>query len=133
MTTNYQLEAQEALVKCNAKMTITLSNTKTPKNWESKGDHNHYRVTIKTSLGRYSFDFWGSINDAREGKDPTEYDVIACLEWNTPESFEDFCAEYGYEEDSRKAENIWKDCRKMTKRLNAIFTESQIEILSEIR
>jgi len=29
------------------------------------------------------------------------------------ESFEDFCGSFGYDEDSRKAEKIWKACKKI--------------------
>lgn len=34
---------------------------------------------------------------------PTAYDVLACLTKYDPGTFENFCAEYGYDTDSRKA------------------------------
>lgn len=134
-TEDYQQQAKDALSKCGATMTIKLSNTKECP-WEDdtqKRDHNHYRVTIKTLKGQYTFDFWGSANDCQQGRDPSEYDVLACLEYNTPESFEEFCSEYGYDTDSRKAEKTWKACLRQSKALRRIFTESAIELLQEIR
>mgnify|MGYP001244306717 CR=1 FL=1 len=34
---------------------------------------------------------------------PTAFDVLACLEKYDPETFEDFCTNYGYDTDSRSA------------------------------
>lgn len=138
MTNDYQLQTKEALSKCGATIKIRLSNTKTP-DWytDHKTNHNHYKVTISTHLNgykSYTFDFWGSHYDWAKGINPTEYDVIACLEWNCPESFKDFCDEMGYDFDSRKAHKTWKACLAQTKALHRIFpNESQREMLAEIR
>lgn len=68
-----------------------------------------------------AFDFWSSYTDSHEkhrgraylgffrlnngGKRPTPYSVLASIsgDIHCPDSFADFCAEYGYDEDSRKA------------------------------
>lgn len=96
-----------------------------------------YRVTLSRQgkPGRIAFDFWGSINDRAKRKHPKAYDVLACISSDIycPETFKDFCAEYGYELDSRKALATWKRCAKFAKRLRAFFSESEIEQLSEIR
>lgn len=47
--------------------------------------------------------------DARNRK-PSAYDVLACLVKSAPGSFENFCSEYGYDSDSIKACNIWREC-----------------------
>lgn len=64
---------------------------------------------------------------------PNEYDVLACLEKYDVGTFEDFCSEFGYDEDSRTAERIYIAVIKEYKDLTRIFTEEQMEELSEIQ
>ena len=64
---------------------------------------------------------------------PNEYDVLACLEKYDVGTFEDFCSELGYDEDSRTAERIYIAVIKEYKDLTRIFTEEQMEELSEIQ
>lgn len=64
---------------------------------------------------------------------PNEYDVLACLEKYDPGTFEDFCSEFGYNEDSRTAERIYIAAINEYKDLTRIFTEKQMEELSEIQ
>lgn len=96
-----------------------------------------YRITISRegSPGRISFDFWGSINDRAKRQKPRAYDVLACIsgDVNCPESFKEFCSDYGYEIDSRKAMRTFKAVRKLSKKLRAFFTPAEIEQLQEIQ
>lgn len=64
---------------------------------------------------------------------PNEYDVLACLEKYDPGTFEDFCSELGYNEDSRTAERIYIAVIKEYKDLIRIFAEEQMEELREIQ
>ena len=64
---------------------------------------------------------------------PNEYDVLACLEKYDPGTFEDFCSEFGYDEDSRTAERVYIAVIKEYKDLTRIFTEEQMEELCEIQ
>ena len=64
---------------------------------------------------------------------PNEYDVLACLEKYDPGTFEDFCSEFGYDEDSKTAERIYIAVIKQYKDLTKIFTEEHMEELSEIQ
>lgn len=48
---------------------------------------------------------------------PGAADVLSCLisdAYSGELSFEDFCAELGFDEDSRKAERTWKQCAAYT-------------------
>lgn len=95
-----------------------------------------YLITISRSgHGRISFDFWNSLNDKKDWRAPTPYDVLACISGDVhcPDTFEDFCGEYGYDQDSRKAERVFRRCTKLAKRLRAFFTADEIEALSEIQ
>ena len=131
--TNYNAQAAEFLNRNGLRLRITLSNSK-PANWEPAG--NHYRVTISSkNRGRITFDFWGSLNDASKGIDPSVYDVLACISSDVyiPDEFGDFCAEFGYDEDSIKAQQTFRRSDRFAKRLREFLTSAEIEQLSEIR
>lgn len=86
-------------------------------------------------LKSLSFDFWGSQCDQEKGEHPTPYDVLACIasDVHCPDTFEDFCAEYGYDEDSRKAEQTFRRASTFARKLRAFFTDAEQEELSEIQ
>lgn len=64
---------------------------------------------------------------------PTYYDVLACLTKYEPGTFEDFCSEYGYDEDSRTAERIYFAVQKEFANLKRIFDPEQLEAMQEIQ
>ena len=144
MKTNEYTQSAESFLEAHAiKFRATLSNSKVAP-WSGSDkvgdDRNHYRVTLsKGGRGalfskRLTFDFWGSINDWREGKAPTSYDVLACIssDVNIPESFKDYCAEFGESIDSIKALQTYRRCSAFARRLRAFFTEAEILALAEI-
>ena len=148
-TTDYQKQAADFLEKFGIKFVAKLNDTKTPP-WpvtnlavHKKNHGHHYRVTISkgnrgqgVKFGQHlTFDFWTSLADMDKGiKTVTPYDVLACIsgDVNCPETFEDFCGEYGYDEDRRSAEKTFKRCAAFGKRLRAFFTAEEIEALQEI-
>lgn len=66
-------------------------------------------------------------------KTPTAYSVLACLTKYDPGTFEDFCSEFGYDEDSRKAEKIYKAVVDEYKNVAMLFNDEEIEQLAEIQ
>lgn len=131
-------QAREFLTRNGLKFRATLSDTKAPA-WDHGGEHgHHYRVTIsrKGAKSRLVFDFWGSIADARAGiTEERPYSVLACLSSDAfcPDTFADFCGEYGFDADSIKALQLFRRCSGFAKRIRAFFTESELAELSEIR
>jgi hypothetical protein len=75
----------------------------------------HWRVTItRNTPGAV----WGMVVYFSQGpaieQEPTAEDVLDCLAsdyagYDNARSFEDWCGEYGYDTDSRKAEAIWRE------------------------
>lgn len=48
------------------------------------------------------------------------------------ESFDDFCDNLGYDNDSVSALNVYQECSKTTKRIKKLFTTEQIKQLEEL-
>lgn len=64
---------------------------------------------------------------------PTAYDVLACLTKYDPGTFEDFCNEFGYDTDSKKAEKTYNAVLNEWQNIQALFSDSEIEELQEIQ
>lgn len=63
---------------------------------------------------------------------PTAYDVLACLTKYDVGSFDDFCSEFGYDEDSRTAEKIYKAVLDEWLNVQRLWNDKEIEQLQEI-
>lgn len=63
---------------------------------------------------------------------PSAYSVLACLTKSDPGTFANFCAEYGYNEDSRAAMRTYKAVCKDWLAVSKLFSDSELEQLQEI-
>jgi hypothetical protein len=135
----YEKQAQDFLKDTETKLTVKEATNfaQCPPFCESAGHvhGDHYRITLSNKQGRYTFSFWNSANDSQQGKQPTAYDVLSCLggEVYSPDSLEDFCSEYGYDTDSRKAEKTFKASAKQQESLRRLFSTDQLEKLAEVQ
>lgn len=63
---------------------------------------------------------------------PTCYDVLACMTHYDPGSFQNFCDEFGYSNDSIRALKTYLAVQDEWENLRRIFTSEQLEELAEI-
>lgn len=63
---------------------------------------------------------------------PTNYSILACLQKYDIGSFEDFCSEFGYSEDSKKSEKLFKAVEKEYSNVCSIWNDEELELLQEI-
>lgn len=76
-----------------------------------------WRVTLKHGRKRLTVDFFQGPAHCEE---PTAADVLSCLCSDASagsQDFEEFCRDFGYDLDSRKALRTWKACASMAERL----------------
>lgn len=69
-------------------------------------------------------------------REPTPEEVLECLlsdAWAADGTFEDFCANCGYDEDSRKAERIYYECKRIDKGLDQLLREDRQEVYELIQ
>lgn len=96
-----------------------------------------YRVTLSRKIAgkvrKMSFNFGQSLNDTSKGIAPRPYSILACLTKYDPETFEDFCSNYGYDTDSRSAERIYKAVVKEYNNLTRLYTPDELEAMAEVR
>ena len=102
---------------------------------DDKEPRDIFKVTFSRDKKKFSIRFGESLNDSTGNGDnsPTPYDVLACLTKYEPGTFENFCGDFGYDTDSRKAEKIYKNVCKEWEKVSGFFTGAEIEELSEIQ
>lgn len=149
----YIKQAAEFLQKTHAKMKIEYVGLAVNKEWKEKEKRCLYEITLTSPRGSMTFNFWDSIRNTKirtmpfeaynvqankelaakkKAAVPSVYDVLACLQKYDPGTFEDFCSDCGYDEDSRTAERIYFAVQKEYTQLARLFTPEQMEELSEI-
>jgi hypothetical protein len=83
--------------------------------------HDHYTITVEYREKSVSFDFYASVHDHTTGVlISTKDQLLDALDSYVSDglygvmSFEEFCSELGYDEDSRRAEKVWHACQNAT-------------------
>ncbi len=69
-------------------------------------------------------------------KDPTVMEVLDCLFLDAvcgSTTFAEFCSDFGYDEDSRKAEKTWKACASMSVRLRKFLGSAYDRLAEHVR
>lgn len=67
-----------------------------------------------------------------KGKAPSFYDVITCLPFYNPGTFDDFCSDYGLSNDSIKALDSYKELYRQWEEMQKLFNDDELEVLSNI-
>jgi hypothetical protein len=102
--------------------------------------HGKFKINIeqKETGYEYNFDFYGSAFDAQKHiTEMDDQDLKNALESIISDAiagsqtFEEFCSEFGYDEDSRSAERIHKVCEESLSKMECLgFTLDELYDLS---
>lgn len=102
-------------------ITADVSPTDHNPNMEGGEKMDHWRVTLRRP-GNRKMTVYFSMGSGHNGKEPDAADVLDCLASDASgvensQSFEDWCSEYGYNTDSRKAHRTYTICKREAERL----------------
>jgi hypothetical protein len=114
-------ELERVCERLRIKIVARYGGAEVPEGW-TPGTH-PYKVTLRMGNRRLTTSFFMGPAHTIE---PTAADVLACLASDArggENTFEGFCADFGYDVDSRKAEATYKACAKMAKRLPVFLGE----------
>ena len=104
------------------------------RNWAIKNPWEAQNVL--TGIGRQSvWESRASANKAEGRKRAVvkPYDVLACIQKHDVGTLADFCSEMGYDEDSKRAEQIYVAVCKEYQKTRKFFTAAELEALQEIQ
>lgn len=154
--TPYPEEAQDA-----PRWSNNAKPSNTPFGPMTHGTRYRITIWRNDEPGKLAFDFWGSIRDRVQtlaaGRSwhnmppgvqkylnstatrfapahPTAYDVLACIssDIDVADTFEEFCADLGYDTDSRTAFATFQECAELSRKLLRFFSEAERVELAEI-
>ncbi len=120
------MNATKTLKSLASKCGFSFKYGETSLSWDKQDEWqrnaNSYRCMLRYKGRQYSFDYWQGTGISR---DP---DAAGCLESllsdsTVSDSFEDFCGEFGYDTDSRKAEKTHKACLKVRENMERLLGE----------
>ena len=101
--------------------------------WDKQEDWqrqaNSYHCTLRYKGRQYSFDYWCGVGIEREPDAETCLDSLLSDAQSGELSFEDFCGELGYDQDSRKAERIHNACHKASVSMQRLLGEDFLTFL----
>lgn len=75
---------------------------------------------------------WKRIHDAARAAVPSAYDLFTCITKNDPGTFDNFCGDFGYSSDSRRAEQVYQAVVKEWQKVQRFFTADELAELQEI-
>lgn len=137
LSSEYNSKAVDFLLETQTTCDIVFEGLASPP-WDKKRKVNSYSVTLKNAKHSYTFEFFDSINNTEKGKKSTLdfYSVLACMSYTTPESFDEFCSEFGYsfanESEYIEAKSTHLSCLDQDKNLRKLFTSDELQKLLEI-
>lgn len=138
----YEEAGRVALDGVGGTMAAALSDTKRP-TWEEKRKEGepepyrpHWRVTLSANGRAYTFDYFDSIKNGMEAPQPpapSAYDILTCLTKYDPGTFGEFCAMFGYDTDSRRAESTWVAVCDEWRNLVRVFGEDALDVFQRVQ
>jgi hypothetical protein len=129
------------------RISMTAERTDTNPNMDDGGrDMDHWKVVLKRrdyAGKRYNarkdgtsvvatMTTYFSMGYGHHGKAPKAAEVLDCIASDASGadgSFEDFCSNFGYDEDSRKAEKTYKACKHQGERLRKFLGDDAFQTL----
>jgi hypothetical protein len=127
---NYQKQALDFAKKHG--ITLTINSWDYKKHFQDDTQERYvFNCTLKCNGKRYTFNFGQSIQAG--GEEPTMYDVLTCLEKYEVGSFDNFCSNYGYDNDSIKALKTYQAVAREYKNMLRVFGETILEEMQEIQ
>lgn len=121
-------ELHNEFIKANTGKYQRIANVMPLSEWMQ-----NLQYTITRKGGELSKKNFGEGIQAKEINHPSAYDVLTCLQKYDPYTFENFCSDFGYDEDSRKAEKIYKSVCEEWENVSKLFTPEELEQLQEIQ
>lgn len=134
---NYERQGEKFLQKFGIEFKAERKTDHVCPMW-CDGKHTHgdrYLITFRRKYDtakQLNFAFWNSLADKENNKSPTSYGVLASMTKYDPETFDNFCGEYGYDTDSIKALKTYKAVCAEWSKIFKFFGEKELNDLREI-
>ena len=133
--TDYNKQALEFLQKTGTTLTIRKQHLQIPR---KQFTFNHitgynYEVTLRRKGKEYIFIYTDSIDNRKNRRRPSDYDILACLNYEEFESIDDFVDMFGYNEAPiSEVLDTYNAVIDQNLQLKRLYTEKELARLAEI-
>lgn len=129
MSYRYTLKEQDCMLWNDLGMSFTRQYAGRVNKDGWLADRFLFIFTNKHTKKTLELDYFVGIGWAEQHKKPTPFDVLYSIVMDNPHGmlFEEWCEEYGYNNDSIKALKIYEACCKQTAEFKNIFPEIHLE------
>lgn len=141
---SYDYEARVIAGLNGLEMRAVYVRTARVPEWEDGMQHDHFIVMFdrvrymengrRAVSGSMEIRFHGSAKEAETGlhKTPSMYTVLSCIQKYDPGTLENFCGEFGYDTDSKRADATYLAVKKEYEEFSALFPEGIPEEILDI-
>ncbi len=134
---NYEKQGSNFLKKHDVKMIVKFLKRNVYFQDDEK-TRDIFKITFKREGKQFSITFGQSIAESTGTgeRPPSAYDILACIQKYDPDTFENFCSDFGYNDQPLsnypKVKKIYNAVCKQWKQVSRFFTDNEIEELREI-
>ena len=128
----YKITLKRGKRECSFDFGQSIANSKTYRDRNTKEEFFCNGMSKKGSIRTVSEKYLKNYCIEIKGKAPSEYDVLACLQKYDVGTFEEFCGEFGYDTDSKKAEKTYLAVKNEFDMVQKLWSDKEIEELQEI-
>ena len=121
---DYEKQASNFAKKYGVKLQILGSEHKSV--WGEQQKRWVFKCKLSRNHKSYTFEFGQAIADG--SNEPTMYDILSCLTKYDPETFENFCAEFGYDINKRISKKTYKAVCKEFAAVKRLFGDIMDEL-----
>jgi len=100
---------------------------------DDKEKRHVYEIVFSRKEKDFSIRFGQSIYCTELNIRPTAYDVLTCIQKNDPGRFDEFCSDFGYNEDSIKDRQLYFRVVEEWKKVSGFFSFEELEEMEEIQ
>ena len=137
MNNEYEQQAEDFLKETGVTLTLDEDVEFRPYAEGDKEFRNVYTVYLKRGDQTLSFPFGQSLADSNINPAkriaPSPYAILASLDGYFPDTFEEFCLNYGYNDDSISDLALFKRCKEIADKNADFFTPDELEKLDGIQ
>ena len=134
---DYIKQALDFLRKTKSTLELEYVRTDFP-TWDKEQKHDIYKFTLKRGERKYRGEFTTSIVETKRGvrRNPSAYDLLAGMQKYEVGTFENFCDEFGYNDQPlshyNKVMEIYDAVKTEYFALTSLYNDREMDLLKEI-
>jgi len=121
------MKAKKFMRKTGSTMDIEFLGTLYNDEW----NHHRYEVTLQTRRGSYVFIY--NMGLAHAVGECTYKEVLPGIGYEVPITFDEFCSDFGYDNDSIKASGIYDALKDEAAALAEMYTTKELAQLASVQ